>query len=141
MSENRPGLPEPTPTQITELFWKAAADGKLVIQRCDDCGCHRHTPTLACYRCQSQKWSWDEVSGRGSVFSYTWSHHPVHAGLADLGVYNVSVVELEGTQGDAVRLVTYVEGVEPGELTIGMPVEVAFDRVNDDIALPTFRPV
>lgn len=139
MSESRPGLPLPVPTPITEGFWQAAAEGRLVIQRCDDCGRHRHSPTAACYGCQSQAWSWDEVSGRGTVFSYTWSHHPVHPGIADLGVYNVSVVELDDTVGDPVRLVTWVDGALPGELEIGTPVRVAFDPVSENVALPIFR--
>jgi hypothetical protein len=139
MSELRPGLPEPNATQITEGFWQAAAEGRLVIQRCKDCGAHRHSPTAACYRCQSQSWDWDEHSGRGRVFSYTWSHHPVHPGLAHLGVYNVSVIELDDTEGDPVRLVSFVTDVEPGELEIDQPVELHFDRVNDETALPVFR--
>jgi len=140
MTRRRPQLPVPTPTALTAGFWKSAAEGRLVIQRCDECGAHRHTPTAACYRCQSLAWSWDPVAGRGHVFSYTWSHHPVHPALAPLGVYNVAVVELEGTEGDPVRLVTWVEDVTLETLRIGLPVEVLFEPIDDEIGLPIFRP-
>lgn len=140
MSELRPGLPQPAPTPLSEGFWRAAADGRLVLQRCSDCGAHRYAPAPACYRCQSLRWDWSPVKGSGRVFSYTWSHHPVHPGLRALGVYNVSVIELEDTQGDPVRILSFVTGVDPETLCIDLPVEVHFDRVSDQIALPVFRP-
>jgi uncharacterized OB-fold protein len=140
MSELRPGLPNPVPTALSEGFWQAAAQGRLLLQRCSGCGAHRYAPAPACYRCQSLAWEWSEVSGRGRVFSYTWSHHPVHPGLRALGVYNVSVIELEGSEGDPVRVLSFVTGVEPGTLRIDLEVEVHFDRVSDQIALPIFRP-
>jgi uncharacterized OB-fold protein len=64
----------------------------------------------------------------------------VHPALAPLGVYNVAVVELDGTQGDPVRLVTWIENVTPKTLCIGLPVEVLFERIDDEIGLPIFRP-
>jgi uncharacterized OB-fold protein len=140
MTRSRPQLPAPVPTPLTAGFWKAAAEGRLVIQRCDECGAHRFAPTAACYRCQSLAWSWDAVAGRGRVFSYTWSHHPVHPALAPLGVYNVAVIELDGTEGDPVRLVSWVEGVTPETLSIGLAVEVGFERIDEEIGLPIFKP-
>lgn len=139
MSEGLPGLPGPRLTHLTEGYWRAAGEGRLVIQRCGDCRAHRHPPAAACYRCQSQAWAWDEVSGRGAVFTYTWVHHPVHPALADLGVYNVAVVELEDTEGDPVRILSRVLDVSEDELEIGMPVDVDFDTVEEGIGLPVFR--
>ena len=60
--------------------------------------------------------------------------------LADLGAYNITVVELDGTQG-VVRLLSRVVDVERDELVVGLPVEVDFDPVDDQVALPIFRPV
>lgn len=140
MPRSRPQLPAPVPTPLSAGFWRAAAEGRLVIQRCDECGAHRFAPTAACYRCQSLAWSWDAVSGSGQVFSYTWSHHPVHPALAPLGVYNVAVIELDGTEGDPVRLVSWVADVTPETLSIGLPVEVVFEKIDDEIGLPVFKP-
>ena len=57
-----------------------------------------------------------------------------------LGVYNITVVELDGTQGEPVRLLTRVVDVERDDLVVGLPVEVHFDPAGDDVALPLFRP-
>lgn len=140
MRDRPPGLPAPTVTPLTEGYWRAAAEGRLVVQRCAACGAHRHPPTGACYRCRSLEWSWDEVPGTGRVYTYTWADRPAHPDLAHLGVYNVAVVELDGTEGDPVRILTKVVDVERDALRVGLPVEVTFERVDDETALPIFAP-
>jgi hypothetical protein len=55
-------------------------------------------------------------------------------------VYNISVVELDGTQGEPVRLLTRVVDVERDDLVVGLAVTVDFDRVDERVALPVFRP-
>jgi hypothetical protein len=110
-----------------------------VIQACAACGVHRHPPTEVCYSCGSLEWSWETHSGLGAVYSYTWTNRPVVPALASLGVYNVSVVELEGTNG-VVRLLTRVTDVGPDGLVVGLAVEVHFDPAGEGVALPVFRP-
>jgi uncharacterized OB-fold protein len=135
------GLSWPALEPTTEGYWRAAREGRLVIQRCDDCGTHRHPPTEACYSCQSLAWSWDEVPGSGRVYTYTWVDRPVTPQLAHLGVYNIAVVELDGTQGEPVRVLTRVVDLAGRDaLVIGLEVEVGFEPLNDEAALPIFRP-
>ena len=50
------------------------------------------------------------------------------------------MVELDGTEGDPVRLVSWVEGVTPETLSIGLPVEAIFERIDERIGLPIFQP-
>jgi uncharacterized protein len=141
-SVERRGLPWPALEPTTEGYWRAARDGRLVIQRCDDCGTHRHPPTEACYSCQSLRWSWDDVPGTGRVFTYTWVDRPVTPQLAHLGIYNITVVELDGTQGEPVRVLTRVDDVARAELQVGLEVMVGFEPLDDgESALPIFRPV
>ena len=140
MSEQMPGLLGPRPDPTSEGYWAAAGRGELVVQRCSDCGLDRHPPTEVCYACGSLEWSWERHSGLASVYSYTWVERPIHPGLASLGTYNTTVVELEDTSG-LVRILTRITDLENREeLVIGLPVEVHFDPVGDGIALPVFRP-
>jgi uncharacterized OB-fold protein len=134
------GLAWPALEPTSQGYWRAAREGRLVIQRCDDCGTHRHPPTEACYACQSLNWSWDEVPGTGRVFTYTWVDRPVAPQLAHLGVYNITVVELDGTQGEPVRVLTRIDDVARDDLAIGLEVEVGFETLDDESALPVFRP-
>ncbi len=59
--------------------------------------------------------------------------------LAELGPYNVSVVELDGTSG-VVRVLTRVVDVERVDLVVGLAVTVDYDPIDDEVALPVFRP-
>ena len=51
--------------------------------------------------------------------------------------YVFGVVRLE----EGMFLTTNVVGIDPADVQIGMPVEVVFDDVTDEIAIPRFRPV
>jgi len=52
--------------------------------------------------------------------------------------YVIAIVEL----AEGPRLMTNLVGVEadPAKIAIGMPVEVVFEDVSAEIALPRFRP-
>ena len=56
-------LPQLTPTN--EWFWTSGADGRLRIQRCDDCQTLVHPPVPICPACRSRAWAPTVVSGRG----------------------------------------------------------------------------
>src|SRR5229473_768495 len=50
--------------------------------------------------------------------------------------YAVIVVKLE----EGPKLVSNLVGVKPHEIKCGMPVEVVFEKLNDQVTLPKFRP-
>jgi uncharacterized OB-fold protein len=127
--------PRPRPTEWSEGFWQGCARGELVIQRCDECLRLRHYPQPLCPHCRGSSSSWQPVSGRGEVYSYAICHRAFHPAFAGALPYVVATVELE----EGVRMVADLAGVDPGEVRIGMPVQVFFERVDDEIALPRFR--
>jgi uncharacterized OB-fold protein len=127
--------PAPVLTQDNEHFWLAAAEGRLVIQRCAGCGRFHHPPRPICPECHSGDQRWHEAAGRGVVYSYALLHHPQHPSFE----YPVPAVLVELDEG--VRLVSNLVGVEADQVHIGMPVEVAFEPTAGDLAVPVFRPV
>jgi len=56
---------------LTEAFWSAAAEGRLVRPVCDACGHNFFTPRWACPTCHSADWSYRDSSGVGRVYSHT----------------------------------------------------------------------
>ena len=66
-------LPISAPTVNAETlpFWQAAARGVLSLPRCNDCEHVIFYPRDLCPVCHSRNTSWVELSGRGSVYSYT----------------------------------------------------------------------
>lgn len=138
---NRPSAaPGPIPSALDAPMWRAAAEGRLEVQRCGDCGAHRYPPVGGCYRCGSSSWVWDQVPGTGTVVTYAWM--PDRQRSADENrevLYNVAVVALDGVDGDPVRIVTNVlDAWEKTDLTIGQRVLLSCVKLSDDIGLPCF---
>ena len=133
------GLPLPTVDRTNAGFWRAAAAGRLDLQRCTSCGWHRQPPTEGCFHCNSLDWAWDTLPGTGRVFTYTWVHHPLHPVVESVVPYNVAVVVLDGTTGDPVRLVTNVVDADTETLAVGAPVVLACERLTAEVGLPRFR--
>jgi uncharacterized OB-fold protein len=82
---------------------------------------------------------WPELSGRGSVFTYTIVHHPVLPALADSVPYAVAAVRLEGA--DEVRLVGNLVGIEVEDIRVDMPVDLEWADIRAGVTVPRFRPV
>ena len=133
------GLPLPPVDRTNAGFWRAAAEGRLDVQRCAACGAHRHPPTEGCYRCRSLDWEWDTLPGTGRIFTYTWVVQALHPAIESAAPYNVTVVEVDGTEGEAVRLVTNVVDATEDALRVGALVTLACDRLEPEIGLPRFR--
>jgi len=130
----RPRRPRPAITQDNAFFFEGARQGRLLVQRCRDCGKLRHPPTPACGSCGSYEWDTARSSGRGSVYSYVVVHHP-QVPAFDYPL-PIAVVELE----EGTRLVADLIGVDPDEVTVGMSVKCEFVAVDDELTLPMFRP-
>lgn len=128
-------LPLPVPAEDNQPFWDALNAGELRIQRCTDCGTLRYPPRPMCSSCQSFDVEWARMSGRGTVYSYTVTHQPIHPALVDRVPFATVLVDLE----EGPRLTSNLVDVAPGEISIGMPVVLAPTRVSDAITLPLFR--
>jgi uncharacterized OB-fold protein len=132
-----PDMPRPVVEPLTEPFWAAAREHRLVIQRCRDCGTFRHLPHVMCARCQSSAYDWVESAGRGTVFTYTIVVHPVHEATIDVVPYNVVIVQLDDCGG--VLAPSNVVDCPPDDVHVGMRVEVTWDAISEEITIPRFR--
>ena len=117
-------------------FWEALKAHRLEAQQCE-AGHLRFIPTEICPHCGSQEWTWQPLSGRGTVYTYTVVHRaPTPAYQAD-APYVLAHVEME----EGIRVIGNVIGCEPATVRIGMPVEVAFRDVSEEWTLYHFKPV
>jgi uncharacterized OB-fold protein len=133
-------MPRPQADAETLPFWRAAAEHRLVLQECSACGRLRHPPGPVCPGCRSRASGWRELSGRGSVYSYTIVHRPAVPAQRERGPlpFAVVLVELEGAQG--LRIVSNLVAADPGALRVGLPVELVWEDLGPELALPRFRP-
>ena len=129
--------PLPLPDPLTQFFWDAAAEHKLMIQQCNDCGQHIHPPRPICRKCLSTDLAPVEVSGRATLYSWTVAEQAFHPYFADKLPYVYATVELEE---QSTKLITNIVGCPIGDLRVGMPLEVTFEPLGETITLPKFRP-
>lgn len=127
------GRPQPAFSTDTEFFWEGARHNKLLVQRCWDCQTLRHPPGPACPTCHSLDSEVTELSGRGTLYSYTVVHHPLPPGFVEPAI--VGVIELE----KGIRFVSNIVDVEPESLKIGEPLEVYFLEQEEGWTAPQFR--
>ncbi len=130
-------MPTPAASRETLGWWQAAAEHQLLVQRCADCGHTQLPPGPICVSCRSFKRTWHEVSGRGTVYTYTVVHRAYMPSLAEKVPYVVIVVDLEGS-GDA-RLASNLVDADPATVRVGMAVEVVWEDMGPGLALPRFR--
>lgn len=117
-------------------FWTSGADGKLRLNRCQDCGSFIHPPRPVCRHCLSDKVAPEAVAGTGVIDSYTVNHQKWKP---DLDVpYVIARVAIDGAPG--VYLTTNIVGCPPESVDIGDKVRVRFEQ-HADVWLPLFEKV
>jgi uncharacterized OB-fold protein len=130
-----PRRPAPIVTEDSAVFWDAAAEGRLVAQRCGECGVLRHPPRPMCPHCRSLQIDVVELSGRGTLYSYAVLHHP-RSPAFDYPLLT-ALVDLD----EGIRVVSNLVDVEAGDVRIGMPLEVTFTPTAGAAQVPVFRPL
>lgn len=129
--------PVPAPDDVSGFFWEAAAEHRLVLQRCRSCRRVQYPPEICCVHCHSDDFDLAELTGTGVLYSYAVVDRALHAGFVDKIPYVVAFVELDEQPG--LRVLTNLVDVPPGtELACGMPVEVTFEE-RGAVTLPQFR--
>ncbi|MEJ8635654.1 MULTISPECIES: Zn-ribbon domain-containing OB-fold protein [Streptomyces] len=125
----------PEADDFTRPFWEAAAEGRLLIRRCGDCGRAHHYPREFCPFCWSEDVVWERASGRATLYTWSVVHRNDLPPFGDRVPYTAAVVDL----AEGPRMMTEVVGCPQELLRIGMPLRAAF-RADGEIAVPVFRP-
>ena len=127
------GIP-PAITEETAPFWTAAAEGRLLVEHCDACGADSFPPRGMCRSCRSRDIGWVEVTGPGTVYSFTVNHQ---RWVPDLEVPYTDV-RVEFADHPGVRVAGRIRGCAPDDVRIGMTVAVGFEPGPGDVAIPSF---
>ena len=133
---------KPLPAITTEAkpFWDAAAQQKLMIQRCQDCNAWVWTPRPSCNECGSEKVEWTQMSGKGEVYSFTIIRQVVGRAASKAFEPDIPYVIAWVDLDEGPRLITNIIGCSVDEVKLGMKVTVQFEKASEKVWLPKFKP-
>lgn len=134
MAEAKRARPVPTPE--TQHFWDGTKAGELRLQKCDDCTKIYFPPRPFCPGCGSRNVSVFKASGKATLYSYVINHRPAAPGFTP--PYAIAVVEL----AEGPRMMTNIVDCPqtPEALVLDMKLEATFEKLDDTITLPMFKP-
>ncbi len=128
--------PKPRPAPESLPYWQAAREHRLALPKCDECSQHWFPPSRTCPHCLSTSFSFQNVSGKGRVYSFVTFHRVYRPAFEHDVHYVVALVELD----EGPRLLTNILGVTYDQVKCDMRVEVVFDDYDSEISIPKFRP-
>jgi len=140
----RPDFPLPDVSwPPTAEYWAGAAREEIRIPRCDSCGRLCWYPREACRHCKGDAFTWETMSGRGTLFSWVVVTHAFLPQFVDLVPFVPALVAIE--EDPLVRLPTRMVDCEPDALRFDMPVVVtfrpiSFRAVDGSVTAPMFVP-
>ena len=128
------GKPLPVRDPESAPYWDSLKEHRMRLQRCDR-GHFRFPVNPVCPECLSTGFTWEPVSGNGTVYSFIVVHQVYDPSFKGDVPYNVAVVELK----EGPRLLTNVVGIANDQISIGMPVRVIYEDVTDEFTLAKFE--
>ena len=128
--------PLPQPDAGTRPFWEAAKQHRLCIPKCRACDTFHFYPRALCPHCRSAELDWVDVSGRGTVHTFTVARRPAGPAFKEDVPYIVALIDLE----EGPRMMSNIVTDDVDAVKIGDPVTVRFEDVSDEISLPKFIP-
>jgi len=129
--------PKPMSEDLTAPFWEGANQGRLLIQRCQQCGRYIHLPRPVCSNCLSFDLSFEQVSGRATLYSYTITYRAFHPYYVDKVPYVLASVDL--IEQPKLRFLTRLVDIAEADLKIGMDLVVDFQELEPGFAVPLFK--
>lgn len=128
--------PLPTIQWDNAPFWEAAKRHELRHPRCRSCGMVWGPPSGVCPRCLSEDVEWIALSGRATLVTWGVFRKVYYEEFAEDIPYHTALVEL----AEGPRILTRIVDVANDALRVGMPLDVVFDDVTDDVTLVKFKP-
>ena len=126
--------PIPEVSDAGRPYWAAAENGELQLQKCLSCGRYIFYPRHWCPFCLKLDLTWERVSGRAEVYSFSIVHQsPMESYQAP---YALAIVSLP----EGPRMMTNIVNCDVADVRVGMPVRVTFEKRSGGFTVPQFEP-
>jgi uncharacterized protein len=119
--------PLPAPTATSRVFWESLSEGKIQIQYSPSTGAWVYYPRVLAPGSLADDLEWREVSGAGSLYTFTIARRPTAPAWADSLPQILAVVELD----EGPRLTTEIVNARPEDIRVGQRVRPVFSPTAD----------
>src|SRR3979411_783571 len=128
--------PMPVKTPTTAPFWDALAQHRIVIQYSPSLEAYVFYPRVRAPRTLADDLEWREISGMGTLYSFTVARRPVSPHFADAVPQLLAIVEWDEGPRFSTEMVLPADRADPAELSVGMRVRpVFFDYPEHDVTM------
>jgi uncharacterized OB-fold protein len=127
--------PVPAGDPVSDAYWAAAAEGRLLLQHCPSCGTWQFYPRALCTSCGGDT-AWEDASGRGTVHTFTVIRQQGARAFRDDVPYVVAMVALD----EGPMMMGNVTGCAPEDVTIGMAVRAYAVDAAEGVGVPFWEP-
>ena len=124
-------LRDPSLNPGDKPYFDAAAEGKLMLKKCSDCGEYHHYPRALCPFCFSDKVEWVQSKGTGEIYTYSVTRRggPVP--------YCIAYVTL----AEGPKMMTNIMDCDLDTIKVGQKVKVVFKKTENGFSVTMFTPV
>ena len=116
-------------------FWEGCRDGKFLLHRCNHCNSY-YWPASRCVEHGDRDMAWVDVSGNGTIYTYTVLHHALTPSMRDKVPFAVAVIQLD--EGPFYHSNIVDCGFD--DVAVGMRVSVAMTEHENGLSIPVFKP-
>lgn len=113
-----------------EPYFAAAAEGRLLVKSCRNCGKVHHYPRAICPFCWSSDVDWMQTNGEGTIYTFSVTRRGSGA------PYCIAYVTLD----EGPVMMTNIVDTDLDTVHIGQAVQVVFKQTDGGIAIPMFKP-
>jgi uncharacterized OB-fold protein len=121
---------DPATNPGDQPYFDAAAEGKLMLKKCNDCGEVHHYPRALCPFCWSDRVEWVQAKGTGSIYTYSVTRRGAPA------PYCIAYVTLD----EGPKMMTNIVDCDLDTIRIGQKVKVVFKKSENGTSVPMFAP-
>ena len=118
----------PVPDELSQPFWDAVNERRLVVQQCAACGRMQYPPQASCQFCgAAEGLAWTEVEGKGHIATYiVIEDGRLNRRMPDQP-YNLVLVTLDADP--TINFYSNLPGVPAYQVPVGAAVAVMFEEV------------
>ena len=134
-TESKATGPVPLPQQESDFYWEKLKAHELWLRKCNETGKAYFYPRDISPFTFSRDTSWIQSSGKGTLFTYAICYTPIPRYTGPVP-FIIAMVELE--EGPLIPTNIVEVEPDPSNLTIGMPEEVTYEDITDNINITVF---